>query len=224
MLPATRRKSLRPILVAALGAVVLLIASWPAPGARAAAPPDAPAPLPAADADFRAARWGMSPAEVRASESAAPDLSEGPLLAFPATVAGDSCRVLYFFQDRKLCMGFYQWSDTHADLAPYFEDAERLRGLISAAYEEPAIENWDWEDPMFAEDPAMRAEALGLGLVRYELGWMNARSLVALRLAGGDLKADILVMYADRRCFPRGQDAFGAFFADRVGVPSPYYR
>jgi hypothetical protein len=53
---------------------------------------------------------------------------------------------------------------------------------------------------------------------------MNARSLVALRLAGGDLKADILVMYADRRCFPRGQDAFGAFFADRVGVPSPYYR
>ena len=53
---------------------------------------------------------------------------------------------------------------------------------------------------------------------------MSDRSIVALRMSGGNLLADILVLYADRTCFPDGQAAFGAFFADEVGIPSPYYR
>ncbi len=216
---ATAVRPRRCVLSFAVLAGLFLLAAIPTPATAADHPP-----LPAADADFRAARWGMSPDEVRRSEAGDPDLAEGPLLAFPATVAGDSCRVIYFFQQDRLCMGFYQWSDTHEELDAYFADAEALRAALTAAYEEPPIEKWDWEDPMFAEDPQLRAEALGLGLVRYELGWMSERSLVAMRMSGGNFQADILLMYADRRCFPRGQDAFGAFFAGKVGVPSPYYR
>ncbi|HOX26201.1 MAG TPA: hypothetical protein PLL30_08435 [Candidatus Krumholzibacteria bacterium] len=180
--------------------------------------------LPARGADFRNVDWGASRQLVRQSERPAPVVNDGPLLVFPATVCGQPCQIVYFFQDDRLCLGFYQWSDTHDDLDAYFADAAARRDELAAAWGEPQIEKWDWEDPMFAEDPSLRAEALGLGLVRYELGWMAGRSIVALRMSGGNLEGDILVMYADRTCFPTGQDAFADFFARRVGVPTPYYR
>ena len=225
MRPLSDRSSpaaVRPLttwLAVALAWVLLGPCPLPAIAADIAAPP-----VPADGADFRAVRWGASAAAVRKSEPGSLLAAEGPLLVFRATAAGHDCRVIYFFRDDKLCMGFYQWSDTHADLAPYFDDATALRAQLSAVYDEPPIERWDWDDPMFAEQPDLRAEALGLGLVRYELGWMSERSIVALRLSGGDLKADILVMYADRRCFPDAQNTFGAFFSGKVGVPTPYYR
>ena len=182
------------------------------------------APVPANGQDFRAATWGQSRHQVRRQEAATPQLDEGPLLAFRATVSGQPCQVIYLFDDDKLCMGFYQWSDTHEDLAPYFDDAKSRRSELAGAWGEPQIERWDWEDPMFAKEPEMRAEALGLCLVRYELGWMTGRSIVALRMSGGNLKADLLVMYSDRTCFPAGQELFHRFFNRTVGVPSPYYR
>lgn len=181
-------------------------------------------PLPVAGQDFREAAWGQSRQQIRRQENAPPSLDEGPLLAFEAEAAGRPCRVVYLFDDDRLCMGFLQWSDIHEDLAPYFDDARTLRDELAGAWGDPPIERWDWEDPVFAEDPALRAEALGLGLVRYELGWMADRSIVALRMSGGNLKADLVVMYADRTCFPAGQELFGRFFAARVGVPTPYYR
>ncbi len=192
--------------------------------ATAALASAADGPVPSGDNDFRQAVWGQTRQQVRNLEGPAPTLNEGPLLVFPATVSGEPCQVIYMFRDDKLCMGFYQWSDTHDDLAPYFDDAAMRRDELSAVLDEPQIEKWDWEDPMFEEDPTMHAEALGLGLVRYELGWMSERSIVALRMSGGNLKADILVMYADRTCFPSGQEIFGTFFADTIGLPSPYYR
>ena len=199
-----------------LTGVLLLI------GAVAASATDHP--LPTGGKDFRAATWGQSRQEVRSSESAAPSLDDGPLLAFPATVSGQPCQVIYLFTQNRLCMGFYQWSNIHSDLATYFTDAAAHREVLVSAWQDPQIDKWDWEDPMFENDPDMRAEALGLGLVRYELGWMIDRSIVALRMSGGNLEGDILVMYADRTCFTTGQEAFGAFFDDRVGLPSPYYR
>lgn len=196
---------------------VLLVAS----GSAAAA---ADKPLPAGGRDFRNVDWGASRQQVRQSERPAPTVNDGPLLVFPAVVSGQPCQVVYFFQDNRLCMGFYQWSNTRSELNAYFDDATARRDELVAAWGEPQIEKWDWEDPMFAEDASLRAEALGLGLVRYELGWMADHSIVALRMSGGNLEGDVLVMYADRTCFPTGQEAFGAFFAKRVGVPSPYYR
>lgn len=174
--------------------------------------------------DFRQASWGQTRQQVRASESSKPHLDDGPLMAFPATVANHPCQVLYLFRDNKLCMGFFQFSDIDANLNSYFTAATLLRKELVEAWEEPQVEKWDWEDPMFAEDPELRAEALGLGLVNYEVGWMIDRSIAALRMSGGNLKADIVVMLADRTSFPAGQDVFGEFFANTVGVPSPYYR
>lgn len=199
---------------------LLLTSSFCAAGAGTA-----PAtPIPRDGADFRAARWGMSRTEIRRQEPARPDLNDGPLIAFPDTVAGQACRIVYIFREDQLCMGFYQFSNTHPELDAYFDDATSYREQIATIYSEPQIEKWDWADPMFADEPDLKTEALGLGLVDYELGWMTDRSIVALRMSGGNREADIVVMYADRRCFPNGQKVFGDFFANRVGLPSPYFR
>ncbi len=208
---------MRPEIRRCLPAIALL-STIAAPSLAAAAV------VPSAGKDFRAATWGQSRQQVRAQEQAPATVDLGPLLAFPATVAGQPCQVIYLFADEELCMGFYQWSDTHEDLTPYFADATARRDELAIAWGEPRIERWDWDDPLFANEPAMRAEALGLGLVRYELGWLNDRSLVALRLSGGSLKADLVLMYADRTRFPIGQESFASFFARTIGLPTPYYR
>ncbi len=175
-------------------------------------------------ADVRRVRWGMSPREVKAREPGSPTVVEGSLLIYPTRVDDQPCSVSYLFNQDKLCMVFYQFSDIHPELATYFDEVELVKAELVARHGEPQIDRWDWEDPMFADDPDLKAEALGLGLVRYELGWMTDRSLVALRMSGGNLKADILVMYADVACFPSGQDGFGNLFAAVVGLPSPYFR
>jgi hypothetical protein len=174
--------------------------------------------------DVRKVRWGMSMSEVRRVEAGKPTEIEGALLLYPTTVNDQPCTVSYLFHRGRLCMVFYQFSDIFDELPPYFDEIARVRDELSDVHGEPQIDRWDWEDPMFAEDPSLRAEALGLGLVRYELGWMTPRSLVAVRMSGGNLQADILVMYADVSCFPSGQSAFGELFASAVGLPSPYFR
>ena len=85
-------------------------------------------PLPRGGNDFRAATWGQSRQEVRKTEATAPILDDGPLLAFPAKVGGHPCQVIFLFSQNRLCMGFYQWSDIHEDLAAYFGDAAKLYG------------------------------------------------------------------------------------------------
>ncbi|MEZ4389266.1 MAG: hypothetical protein R3D98_17100 [Candidatus Krumholzibacteriia bacterium] len=175
-------------------------------------------------ADVRRVRWGMSPGEVRRREPGTPTIIDGSLLIFPTRVNDQPCTVSYLFHQDKLCMVFYQFSDIHEELGPYFDEVEQVKAELVAHHGEPQIDRWDWEDPLFAQDPELKAEALGLGLVRYELGWMTDRSLVAVRMSGGNLKADILVMYADVNCFPAGQEGFGDLFAAVVGLPSPYFR
>lgn len=175
-------------------------------------------------ADVRRVRWGMSPTEVRQREAGTPTIVDGSLLIFGTEVDGQPCTISYLFNQGKLCMAFYQFSDIHDDLAPYFDEVEQVKAELVERHGLPHIDRWDWEDPLFADDPTLKADALGLGLVRHEAGWMTDRSLVALRLAGGNLKADILVMYADVAGFPGGQDRFGELFAAVVGLPSPYYR
>ncbi|MBD3222967.1 hypothetical protein GF314_17190 [bacterium] len=174
--------------------------------------------------DVREVRWGMSMSEVRRVETGEPTEIGGTLLLYPTTVNDQPCTVSYLFDRGRLCMAFYQFSDIFEEPALYFDEVAHVRDELSAAHGAPHIDKWHWEDPMFAEDPSLKADALGLGLVQYELGWMTDRSIVALRMAGGNRQADILVMYADRRCFPSGQEAFGDFFASAIGLPSPYYR
>jgi hypothetical protein len=210
--------------IGAIAAIYLIIGASAAVDLAGAAPQPSAPPVPATGRDFRAAVWGQARSEIRRQETGAPYLDLGPLLGFRTTVAGQPCQVIYLFQDDQLCMGFYQWSDTNGQLAPYFGDAATRREELVDAWGEPAIEHWDWDDPMFSEEPSERAQALGLGLVRYEMGWLTGRSLIALRLSGGSLKADLVVMYADKTCFPAGQELYGQFFANKVGEPQPYYR
>lgn len=175
-------------------------------------------------ADVRRVSWGMSVRQVRNLEPGTPTVVEGVLVIYTTEVNDQPCTVSYLFHDEKLCMVFYQFSDLFAELPPYFDEVEKVRAELVQRHGDPEIDRWDWEDPMFAEDPALKGEALGLGLVRYELGWMTERSLVALRMSGGNLKADILVMYADVSAFPAGQDRFERLFSAMVGLPSPYFR
>jgi len=179
---------------------------------------------PAEGADFRQARWGMSVREVRTSEPGAPAIVEDDLRSWPTRVGGQPCLVSYLFLEGRLCMGIYQFSDTHQDLQPYFDDAATFRDELVALHGEPQIEKWRWADDVFKHDRALWGESLGFGLVHYELGWAGARSLVALRLSGGNTKADIVVLMADLRCFAESRRAFAELFAEKVGLPSPYFR
>ena len=203
-----------------VAATVLGLALLPAAAGLAAASRFEPA----AGCDFRRARWGMAPDEVRGVEAGPPAIVESSLLGWQRTLGGQPCTVTYLFLEDRLCMGVFQFSNTHARLSPYFDDAATFRDELTALHGEPHLEKWRWADDVFANDRALWGEALGFGLVHYELGWAAGQSLVAMRMSGGNAQADIVVLMADLRCFAESRRAFADFFAEKVGLPSPYFR
>jgi hypothetical protein len=86
------------------------------------------------------------------------------------------------------------------------------------------VENWNWADEDFEKDRADWGNVLGLGLMSYELAWLTPQSIVALRLSGGNLQGDFLIMYSSRDLFNEARKAFEIYFTDHVGAPTPYFR
>ncbi len=216
MRPAHHHRFDRIAVLATLGAVVLTAAAMAAPtGNRFAA---------AAGCDFRHARWGMTVAEVRAAEPGTPFQADGSLVCWQTDVGGQPCTVSYFFHQDRLCLGIYQFSDTNDELSHYFDDAKTYRNELVTLYGDPGLEKWRWADETLANDRSLWAETLGFGLMTYELGWLHGRNLVAMRMSGGSVKADIVILVASPACFAEGRRDFAGYFSRVIGDASPFFR
>lgn len=116
--------------------------SLPAPPEpiRAESPPPPPAPP---EFHLRHVRWGMSPAEVIASEASAPVRESGSGLTFVATTMELPCLLAYSFESGRLVRARMSFSDpAGADIPPLsVAQAQRrflyLREQLRSRYGEP---------------------------------------------------------------------------------------
>src|SRR5580658_510496 len=110
--------------------------------------------------DFRRATWGMTQAQVMATESDRPAevrLENGETIvkydkydsARTAELAG---RLLYIFVNDKLVRAKYVSNTEHSDLNDFIADFRAVEPILMEKYGKPADERAVWEDDLYQQE------------------------------------------------------------------------
>jgi len=99
--------------------------------------------------DFRKASWGMSPSQVKASESSELVEKSPDLLVYKTTLAGYDAYAGYIFADGKLTRAKYILAVTHFNNNDYIPEYEMLNDLLKKKYGKPIEDEIDWKSREF---------------------------------------------------------------------------
>jgi hypothetical protein len=157
--------------------------------------------------DFRQARWGMTQAQVLATESSKPNemrRSSGEAIVQYDSVrlAGlDSC-VIYIFANDKLVRAKYLFDVEHDNQNDFIADFRTVEPLLREKYGKPANERAIWTDDSTQDEPKSYLDqdratpanilpsdrlvgyAVSLGHLKLYTQWQAARTKVLHALTG----------------------------------------
>ncbi len=164
------------------------------------------------DADFRKATWGMTQAQVMATEPNRPaEVREdnGEVVVRydgddPSAAGESGGRVIYIFADDKLVRAKYISNAEHTELNDFIADYRAAEPILQEKYGKPATEKAIWDNdlyqqerlPYLDQDRARPSDILpsdqhvglsvSLGYLRLYTQRVNARTKVVHALTGGD--------------------------------------
>lgn len=138
--------------------------------------------------DFRKATWGMSPSEVKSSESDELIQESDEILVYETTLAGFEAYAGYIFADGKLVRAKYILTEEHTNENDYIDDYNRLNGLLKKKYGEAiADENiWVNDDSVFKDDLTYWGSCIRRGELMLYSTYRNATTEIELSLFGED--------------------------------------
>jgi len=113
--------------------------------------------LPAFAQDFRQASWGMTKAQVLASETKPPvevrDSNGEVIVRFDSIkLAGLDARVIYIFAKDKLVRAKYLLGAEHADPNDFIADYQAIEPVLRDRYGEPTGQKAVWEDDSLQDE------------------------------------------------------------------------
>jgi len=86
---------------------------------------------------FRSAEFGMSEAQVRATESGVAWGGKGNVIGFKTEIAGLDAIAQYEFTNGKFYGGGYRVIEEHSNRTLYLSDYDELLGLLTQKYGKP---------------------------------------------------------------------------------------
>ena len=143
--------------------------------------------IPAWAEDFRDAKFGMSPQEVRATEEGADWVTpEEDVLAFDTKLAGYDVSAGYIFVDERLVRAAYFMTEEHQNDNDYLSDFEYLNGLLTKKYGKPKKKKTRWMDDRWKDSPAYYGHALSQGDFSKYSEWKTKTTLITHSIYGED--------------------------------------
>jgi len=159
--------------------------------------------------DFRNARWGMTRAEVLATESQAPSetrQSDGDVTVRydSVSLAGLTARVTYVFASGKLVRARYLLLAEHAELNDFIGDFKQVEPVLRDVYGKPESERAFWSDDSLQDEPRNYLEQdratpdsirqsdrfvgldISLGHLKLYTQWVKPRTKIVHGLTGQD--------------------------------------
>lgn len=115
--------------------------------------------LPLSAQDFRKATWGMTQAQVLATESGSTSdvresKGETTTLRYDSARLGSlTCSILYVFEQGKLRRAKYIFDAEHANLNDFVADYRAVDPLLAETYGKPANEKAVWIDDTYQDEP-----------------------------------------------------------------------
>lgn len=160
--------------------------------------------------DFRNTRWGMSPAQVKLTENAAP-VSETELppydlaISYKGKYEGLDAEIGYLFSENKLVLGGYAVTNKYEDPARYVKDYDRIKGVLTAEFGAPVRDEkiWSTGQEEGEQKPETYGKAVTEGKLILQTAWSTPATQVFLTLEGGNVNTILSVLYYSSKLNPR---------------------
>jgi hypothetical protein len=149
--------------------------------------------------DFRNARWGMTAAEVKSSESARLLSQNAEKLEYDMELLGYTSRVTYFFVNDRLYKATYALQQPHVDPARYYKDFEALKEQVRPVYGAPVTDIYDWKNEMYRNDRSKWGFAISIGFLTCSTIWKNSATLVSLKISGSNHQISTNLEYSSMK-------------------------
>lgn len=147
-------------------------------------------------ADFRNARWGMTPEEVKASEKLMPTTDRPELVTYRGDYDGMVALIGYEFENNELVRAGYLITVNYNDPNYYIKDFDSLKQKLIEKYGGPTSDEITWKKGETAEeDPDKFGKAVCAGKLRYYTLWQTERNFIKLRLDGQDGKCQLGIQF-----------------------------
>lgn len=153
---------------------------------------------PAMADDFRNAAFGMSRADVRATEPGVQWREGDDVIGFSTAIAGLDAVAQYEFTNDRLYAGGYRIIEQHSNRTLYVSDYETLFGLLGEKYGKPKDDRTVWRNDLYRDDPEDYGIAVALGHLAKMATWETPTAEINLLLTGDNYKIDLYVYYKSR--------------------------
>jgi hypothetical protein len=171
---------------------------------------------------FRQARWGMTPQQVKLTERAEPKSESGGRLQYNARVFDQAAGLTYAFTEGKLTHAWYTILTRYSEEIPTFD---RLKAALAEEYGEPARDEhtWAasvpdrkaWQEALASNRRGYKdvtwspwSERIKTGDLSFTAEWDTIDAAVSLKLYGGHDVLRFRLVYESRRenSGPSGED------------------
>lgn len=148
--------------------------------------------------DFRGFKWGVSAKEVRSNEKETLIKGEKDFLFYKGMLGGLNVNFLYNFVDDRLVNATYLFNMKHSNPNDFIDDYDKIKSLLTKKYGPPIIDNIDWRDDLYRQEPSKWGLAVSAGHLAYKAVWELDNTTIATTLRGDNYKIEHGIYYGDR--------------------------
>jgi hypothetical protein len=148
--------------------------------------------------DFRHTRWGMSRAEVLASEDDDPIYSSNNRLLYATSVIDKRVMLEYHLGNDQLYRTRYVLSESHVVDNKYVADYRDIQSVLTAKYGKPKKQENIWKKGVAKRADLQPGVQVAIGNLSMVSSWETPDVLIVARLSGKDFKINCDVTYTSK--------------------------
>jgi len=148
------------------------------------------------DFTFRKTKWGMTPAEVKATEPLKVAEEKEGFLCYKTSVLGKNVFVVYFFTDNQLTRARYVLADSHSNKTDFITDYEDFKTILMKKYGNPAKDESFWKNDLYKDDYSDWGTAISVGHLIYFSTWNTSNTEINNMLMGENFDISCIVEYS----------------------------
>lgn len=148
-----------------------------------------------ADSDFRRARWGMTQAQVLATEDLTPAEQHNDKVRYSIEILERNVDLYFTFADDKLIGAFYKLKDNYLNSNHFIRTYNQFKTALEKKYGPPKDEKTIWSNNFYKHAGVKRGLALSLGHVKYYSLWETGNTTIKCSLQETNYDILCLVEY-----------------------------
>lgn len=148
--------------------------------------------------DLRSVRWGMTRAEVLASEKEEPVYQSLNRLLFATTVLDKRMLLEYHFGDDRLYRARYILAAHHIVDNKYVADYRDIQSVLTAKYGKPKMNESIWKEGAGRREDLQPGVLVATGHLNLISAWETPESRIVATLSGKEFKIDCEVTYTSK--------------------------